>query len=354
MELSLGTEVRDEYLSWELGASARRLVEDVMLAKPGENLVITADSASDQRVVHATAAAAYAAGAIPTVVLYPLQKTAVMEPPPPVAGAIRHADVWIEYAVAYILHTQAFKEALKAGARYICLTGMDAMMMVNTIGRVKYDKVLSLGNLLCEIVQKANKVEVYSPAGTHLAAFNQGRRTRQSGKLADTKGEPIMLGGQISWCPMEETINGKLVFDGALWPPAELGKLKHPVSLNIQNGVITRIEGGTEAKIFEQWLKSFNDPKMYWIAHYSLGFNPGVTQPTGRIVEDERVFGCIELGIGSQGAQIMGKTWSSASHTDGVVLNPTILLDGVAMEKDGVYQLPQLIEACRELGVPGY
>ncbi len=93
---------------------------------------------------------------------------------------------------------------------------------------------------------------------------------------------------------------------------------------------------------------------MYWIAHYSLGFNPGVTQPTGRIVEDERIFGCIELGIGSQGAQIMGKTWSSASHTDGVVLNPTILLDGVAMEKDGVYQLPPLIEACRELGVPGY
>ena len=354
MELPLGTEVRDEYLSWELGASARRLVENVMLTKPGENLVITADTASDMRVVHATAVAAYSIGAVPTVVLYPLQKTAVMEPPPPVAGAIRYADVWIEYAVAYLLHTQAYKEALKNGARYICLTGMDAMMMVNTVGRIKYDKVLSLGKLLCEIVQKANKVEVYSPAGTHLVAFNQGRRTRQSGKLADTKGEPIMLAGQVSWCPVEETINGKLVFDGALWPPAELGKLNQPVELTIEKGVITKVEGGPEAKTFDLWLRAFNDPKMYWIAHFSLGFNPGVTRPSGRIVEDERIFGCIELGIGSQGAQIMGKTWSSASHTDGVVLNPTIILDGVVMEKDGVYQLPPLIEACRELGVPGY
>ena len=188
MELSLGTEVREEYLRWELGASARKLVEDVMLTQPGENLVITADTSSDRRVVNATAEAAYAAGAIPTVVLYPTRKTAVMEPPPPVAGAIRHADVWIEYAVAYILHTQAYKEALKNGARYICLTGMDAMMMVNTVGRVKYDKLLNLGKLLCEIVQKADKVEVFSPAGTHLVAFNQGRRTRQSGKLADTEG----------------------------------------------------------------------------------------------------------------------------------------------------------------------
>src|SRR4030043_1675681 len=199
MELSIGTEVREEYLNWELGASARKLVEAVMLTKPGENVVITADTSSDMRVVQATATAAYAAGGIPTVVLYPTQKTAGVDPPPPVAGAIRQADVWIEYAVAYLLHTQAYKEALKNGARYICLTGMDAVMMVKTIGRVQYDKLLKMGRLLCEIVQKADKVEVYSPAGTSLTAFNQGRRTRQSGKLADTKEKAVMRGGHIAW-----------------------------------------------------------------------------------------------------------------------------------------------------------
>ncbi len=26
---------------------------------------------------------------------------------------------------------------------------------------------------------------------------------------------------------------------------------------------------------------------MFRLAHYSIGFNPGVTKPTGRIVEDE-------------------------------------------------------------------
>jgi leucyl aminopeptidase (aminopeptidase T) len=354
MDLSLGTEVRDEYLGWEVQSGARKLVEEVMLTKKREHVVITADTSSDMRVVNATAGAVLAAGAVPTVILYPTQKTAVMEPPPPVAGAIRNADVWIEFAVAYILHTEAYKEALKSGVRYICLTGMDALMMVQTIERVRYGKLLEMGSLLCEIVQKADKVEITAPAGTDLVAFNQGRRTRQSGKLADTKGEPIMLGGQISWCPVEETINGRIVFDGALWPPAELGKLYEPVTLDVKNGVVTAIRGGSEAKIFERWMAGFNDPNMYRIAHYSLGFNPGVIRPTGRIVEDERIFGCIELGIGSQGAQIMGKTWSAASHTDGVILNPTILLDGAVMEKNGVYQIPQLIDACQKLGVPGY
>jgi len=69
MELSIGTEVREEYLSWEVGGSARKLVEEVMLTQPGENVVITADTSSDMRVVQATASAAYAARAIPTVVL---------------------------------------------------------------------------------------------------------------------------------------------------------------------------------------------------------------------------------------------------------------------------------------------
>ena len=107
-----------------------------------------------------------------------------------------------------------------------------------------------------------------------------------------------------------------LAFDGALWPPLELGKLSNPVKLEIKEGRVTKIEGGAEADIFADWLKSFNDPNICRIAHYSLGFNPGVIRPTGRIVEDERVFGGID-GIGSQGAAIMGECWNAASHTDG-------------------------------------
>lgn len=354
MELAVGIEPRQEYLSFELGLAARKLVEQNMLTKPGENVVITADTSTDWRVVEATAKAAYAAEAVPSVIWYDTRPTACVEPPAPVAAAVAKADVWIEFAYAYIQHTPAWRAAMAAGARYICLTGMDTEMIVKTLGRVNTPKLIALGETLRQLVEAANEVRVTSPGGTDLLAYNQGRKVRQSGKLADTKGEPVMLGGQVSWCPMEETINGRLVFDGALWPPMELGLLRNPVAVTIEKGAITKIEGGTEAKTFERWMKGFNDEKMYWLAHFSLGFNPGVTRPTGRIVEDERVFGCIEMGIGSQGAQIRGKTWAAASHTDGIVLNPTIKLDGMTLEQDGVYLHPRVVDACRELGVPGY
>jgi len=354
MDLVIGTELRDEFLSWEVQAGAKKLVEDIMLIKPGENVVITADTSSDMRVVQATAKACFAAGALPVVVIHPTQKEGYMEPPLPVAGAVRQVDVWIEFAVHMVFLSQGYKAAVDNGARYICLGGMDVIMLVQTIQRVKYNELLAMGYLLVDIVQSADKVEIYSPAGTELVAYNQGRRARQSGKLADTKGEPIMLGGQVSWCPMEETINGRLVFDGALFPPEELGVLSEPVALTLKDGVVTEVTGGKEAKIFERWLAGFNDPNMYRLAHFSLGFNPGVVKLTGRIVEDERIFGSIEMGVGTQGAQIMGKTWKAAAHTDGIVLNPTIVLDGVELEKEGVYQMESIVQACRELGVPGY
>lgn len=354
MEIEIGTEIRDEYLSWEVTAGARKLIEDIMLTQPGESVVITADTSSDMRVVQATAKAAYAAGAVPATVLHPTQLEGYQEPPPPVAGAIQNADVWIEYAVGMVFLSEAWKKAIDNGVRYICLTGMDVTMLVNCIQRVRYDKLLELGNLLRDTVQAADKVEIYSPGGTELVAYNQGRLARQSGKLADTKGEAIMLGGQVSWCPMEETINGKLVFDGALYPPSELGKLSGAVELTLNEGVVTEVKGGVEARIFERWLAGFNDPNMYRLAHYSLGFNPGVTKPSGRIVEDERIFGCVEMGIGSQGPQIRGKTWKAAGHTDGVVLNPTIILDGDEMENEGVYQMDSIVQKCRDLGAPGY
>lgn len=354
VEFALGTEPLREYLSFELAAAAHKLVKDVMLVRPGEQVAITADTSSDRRVVEATAGAACAVGAVPVVIWYPTQLGSGVEPPRPVAGAIADCDVWIEFAVGYTLYSNAYRRAIEGGVRYICLTGMDAEMMVRTLGRVDYPKLLALGEKLRAVVAAARTVHITTPAGTDLLADNGGRYVRHSGKLADTPGEPVMLGGQISWCPLEETINGRLVFDGAIWPPAELGLLRSPVALTIEEGVIRRIEGGAEARTFERWLASFDDPNMYRVAHYSLGFNPGVTRPTGRIVEDERTFGCLNVGIGTQGPQIKGKGWKAAAHTDGIALNPTILLDGAPLEVEGKYVHPDIVAACRDLGVPGY
>lgn len=354
MEYPIGIEMTQDYLSFEVQAAAMKLVKDVMLVKPGETVVITADTSTDMRVVDAVAGAAYTIGASSVIVKGHTSGKAYEEPVLPIAKAVSETDVWIELAYFCVMHSPCFQKALENGARYTCLTGMDVIMLVNTIGKVKYDVLVEFGEYLTQKVQDSNEVIIKDKNGTNLVAYNQGRKVKHSGQLATKKGYPIMLGGQVSWCPVEETISGTLVYDAALFPPAELGMLQENIILTLEKGVVTKVEGGRQAEIFRNWLASFDDPNMYRLAHYSIGFNPGVTKATGRIVEDERIFGCIEFGIGSQGKSLMGAFWDAAAHTDGVVSKPTILLDGVPLEEDGVYVDETSREYCKKLGVAGY
>lgn len=351
MELTVGTEPTQEYYAFESMAAANKLLEEIMLTKPGEEVAITVDTAGDWRVAIATGQAAYALGAKPTVLLYETQPEAAMEPPGPVGAALVKADVWVDYAVQYILHTEARMKATEVGCRHACMAGMDVDMLVRTIGRVDYAKLIALGNELVRLTNSAKEMRITSREGTDLVGSLTGKgvwKAVQEGGIATEKGAQIMLGGQVGNLPREESIQGNIIVDGVIWPPAEIGVLREHVELVIGKGSIKDVRGGAAASTYQKWLDSFDDPNLYRFAHYAYGFNPGVSKVTGRIVEDERVFGSMTFGFGTTEKR------KAASHTDCVMLRPTIYLDEVEIERDGRYVHPNLVQLCRELGVAGY
>ena len=358
MEMAIGVEMRDEYKRLEVAKGALKLVRDFMLVKPGENVVINYDTCIDERVVRALANAVYAIDGIPSVIYTPTGTGFYAEsnPPAPLAAAVCATDVWIEMAYAPIMHGAAYRQAVDVnGARYLCATGLDVEMLVNLIANVDIDKVIELGEYFRAKLEATSEIVVTTKRGTNLKGKMGGRKVRHSGIKAKEKGYPVMMPGQTSWCPVEESIEGTLIFDGALFPPENIGPLKNQIILELIAGRIVDIRGdGPEAKIFKDWIDSFNDPNMYRLAHFSQGFHPGVHKITGRIVEDERVFGSMEFGIGSQGIKIGGAHWNAASHTDGIMLNPTIILDGQILEEDGIYLDAKARELCAALGVAGY
>jgi len=356
MKAATQAEAGREYMHWEIFQAATKVIREIMLVKPGETVLITTDTTSDMRVAQALATAALAADAKPCVMTFQasLYKEIMIEPEPPVLEAIKAADVWIELDYQ-LFYTRGWKAAMDAGTRQLTAAAMDINMLMNTIGKVDYPKMVELGKTLCELINASSEMRITSPAGTDFVMSTVGREAEQSGAYADRPGVSVMLGGQTTLCPVEETINGTLVFDGGIFPPGEIGVMKSPVALTIEKGVCTKVDGpGREALLFRKWLESWNDEKMYWLAHVSQGFNPGVPEPTGRIEEDERIFGCVECGFGTQGEGLGGKSWVAASHTDGMVLNPSIYLDGEAIEEQGFYKHPRLVEICRELKVSGY
>ncbi len=347
MDLALGTEPRPEFYQFEVIHAARKIVEEIFLIHKGESVVITADTGSDARVVQATAQAVYAVGAHPVVIWLERQPEPCLEPPAPVAQAVKAANAWIDYAIAYLLYSPCHREATANGTRYLCYTGMDVDMLIRTVGKQNWEALTRFRDKLADLSQAATTMRITSPAGTDLtAAVNKEggfyRRQRQPGQ-----GYSQMLGGQSGFAALPESINGTLVFDGAVWPPDDLGALREPIAMTIVNSDIKHVAGGREARVYERWLAGFENPMQFRVAHISYGFNPGVTKITGRIVEDERVFGCVEVGIGpvAQGAKV---------HSDGVVLNASLWADGVQLEDEGVYVHPELVQLCREMGVLGY
>ena len=343
------------YYEYELGKAAKILCEDLFKLKPGETFVITADTESDDRVVNATARAAFACDAKPMVIYTasPLGVGKAADPMLPLeslTAALLKADAWVEFNNQWLLYSTPYDIAMKENKklRHQCLVGMNVDMMVRNIGRVDYPNLEKFMKLATKKTLSAKHMRITTPAGTDVEFNNEpGRKPIMELGYADTPGSHMMA-GQIGWSPNFESINGTIVFDGSLVPPI-IGILKEPVRLTIKKGEVVKIEGGKEAAEYEKWLKSFNHPQMLKLAHVCYGFNPGA-RLTGDILEDERVWGGTEWGIGNVGAILVPGGISGPSHTDGICLNSSVWLDGVQTMDKGQVLDQELKKLAEKLG----
>jgi len=332
---------------FELGRAADLLARELFKLKPGETFVITADTESDMRVVDATARAAFSTGAKPMVIWLasPLGVGKAADPMLPqdsLVGALKGADAWVEFNNQWLLYSTTYDIAMKENdkLRYLCLVGMNADMMVRCIGRIDYPALADFITTLSDMTVKAKELRVTTPAGTDVTFKNMEGATAPLRGFPDKPGSHMMA-GQIGWRIIRESVNGKIVFDGSLVPP--IGLLKEPVTLHVKDGKIVEIEGGNEAREYETWLKSFNHPNMLRMAHICFSFNPGA-KLTGDIVEDERVWGSTEWGIGNHPGM------PAPSHSDGICLNSSVWLDGEQVLDEGKSIHPKLAELARKLG----
>ena len=321
--------------------AATVLIRDYIRMKRGESVLVYADEGSDEGVVRATVDAVEARGGNPLEVWYRIKGPPGTEPPRPMEAAMKSADVLIEYARTYLITTKAFERAMAAGARHLCLTAMDADMMIRCIGNVALPAMKAFGNALLALTEGAKEVRVTSPAGTDVR-FSIGKRP----VILDTgecivPGRDCYLGGQISWAAVERSIEGTVVLDGTVWPPDDTAPLKEPITVALERGRVSSIDGGTSGRILSDWIKHFRDPRMFNVAHFCYGFNPGA-RINGRILEDERAFGVFVTGFGSQMASFKGGFTLAKSHVDGVTRSPTVVVDGMTIERDGSFVHPKL------------
>ncbi len=340
---------------YEVPRAAQILATDVLGLRPGEVVAVTADTESDMQVVEAVAAAAHACGAKPLVITMPsptgVGKAADAALPVEALGAVlSKVNAWVEFNNEWLLYSTPFEiaRANNPRLRYLCLVGMNVDMMVRTVGRVDHHTLREFMNRVTDLTKSARVVHVTTPAGTDVRFENDPTRLYSCDTGAANVPGVHFLSGQISWAPIHDTIEGIIVFDGTISPPINR-LVDAPVHLGVRRGRVVEITGGRDAIRYQAWLASFDDPNMFRLAHIAYGFNPGA-RLTGNVLEDERVWGVTEWGLGYlQPIDAPPDGIQAKSHTDGICLNSSVWLDGIELLHEGRVVHPELLELARKL-----
>lgn len=345
-----------QYLDMELTKTAYILLNDMIKVKRGESVLVTIDSISDFRVAEEITKMADALGAKAMLAWHSTPKGygSLTMPylPDPLIACADQTDVWIELNDQWLLYSPLWDKAVTNGrTRQIMLGGLGIERIVRNIGLIDMETQIKFQDKLTELTKNAKNVRITNKAGTDVTFENDPNRNVNNEIDYSTPGAHFLL-GQIGWAPKEDTIQGRITFDGALsgGGDLELGVLSEPITYVVENGRIVAFEGGKLAKRVEDYFASLNDPNMYIAAHVCYGCSPNA-KLEGVTTEDERVWGSTEWGFGHQGSNYSGgKPRVAKSHVDGISLECSVWLDDEKILEDGKYIQPELAELAKILG----
>jgi leucyl aminopeptidase (aminopeptidase T) len=316
----------------ELG---NRVVRVLANAKEKESVLILGDTASNSDMLEAFFGAAIQAQCEAGLLIYRERPHINFEPPGYIAEAMKEANVIIDLSTNYMIHTKAYAQARSAGTRALVTIpeGIDEYIRRGIIG-IDYLEMVRQGKRIAELFECSKRCRITSEDGTHIE-MDMGDRPAilRDGMVVEPGEIDYFPGAQVSFAPIEETMNGQVTINGAVSPP--LGKLSQHVEVVFEKGRIVEFKGQSEAEQWKKWLESQDDPKMFSISHVSIGLNPNA-RLRGFIIEDERVRGSVTIGIGSQMPDFKGKTGPAKTHSDGVTLMATVILDDKKVVEKGM------------------
>ena len=200
---------------------------------------------------------------------------------------------------------------------------------------VEYTPLQQAHDRVREILDNAKEVHVKTKAGTDLYYNVEG----MTSVAADGHYKELGKGGNLPagevYIPCNgNNVEGKVVIDGSSRNHKHTAVIKDPITLDIKEGSITSIKGGTEAKELEGTLKwavgRAKHPKtVYRVGELGIGLNPRA-KIIGSTLIDEKSLGTAHIAIGSN--YWFGGNIYAIVHLDQIFKDPEFIVDGKKLE----------------------
>jgi len=262
-------------------AAARNVMKQCLAVKPGESILIVTDPTRRLLAGIFETAAKEITAKVDVAVVSGMTGNA-QESPQSVADKMLKADVALLITTYSLSHTQARKQACAAGCRIASMPGITLDMIQRTL-LADYSQIATLSDKLARILTDGQTAKLTSPAGTNLQLALGNRLGESDNGLYTQAGSFGNLpAGEACIGPLEGQTRGILVIDGAI---ADI----------------------TLAKL------------------------------SPNVLEAEKVFGTCHVTLGSN-ISYGGKV-DVPFHSDGIVLQPTLQIDGKIIIKAGKFLL---------------
>lgn len=299
---------------------------DCMGLKPEESLLVVTDP-TRRPIADALVVRARELGAETMLMEMSERETNGSEPPAAVAAAMAACDVCIAPTTKSASHTAARKAANAKGVRVATMPQITEDMLGRTMA-ADYKEVARRSRAVADALTAGSEVRITSPQGTDVTFSIEGREgISDDGDLTAPGSFGNLPAGEGFIAPVEGKANGVIVFDGSVWP---IGLLEKPILVEIEDGYAVDFSGARA----DEWLRTMepHGDAALAVAELGIGTNEAATV-TGNVLEDEKIMGTIHVAFGDN--HTFGGTNRVSSHQDGIVLQPTLAIDGKVLVDDG-------------------
>ncbi len=315
-----------------------RVLEHCKL-RAGERLLIYGDHHSPPHFAAAFVAAGQQLGAEAFQIVIPTNQPDITAGP--IWDAWHTVDMVVDLeSISTSVYRPLRLNALKSGTRVLRVTEPEDVLF-----RMPPDPVVRDRARRSEaLVEAATAFHITSPAGTNIVVNVTGRKAHGLWGVVDEPGtwDHWPMGLVVTGANRAGT-NGTIVIEVGDILLAMQHYVSTPITVTVEEGIVTHIEGGLDAHLLRQWFEKWRDPRAYYISHVGWGcehradWNRLARKLPGGIGDAESFYGVLQIAFGRDTSPLLDGTNDVAAHMDFDCLKTSIALDGQPITQEGQF-----------------
>jgi leucyl aminopeptidase (aminopeptidase T) len=318
----------------EVLRTAHRIVTVNTRVQPGDTVLVLCDHEVSPMIVDALAGQVYAADGVPVVMRMQPQDIHGAEPAAPVAAALAAADIAFAVVSKSITHTRALQDAVAAGTRYLGFSNITEDAFIHGAATADPRVLRATGHAIRDSLEASRQVRVRSAGGTDVTFSLQGRPIMVGDSILPeppsdgmirvfSDGGRMFPDGEVYCCPLEDTVNGRIVVDR--WMQG-VGVLSEPIVWEFADGICTEISGGAQAGALARLIDDQGDEHSRRLGEFALGTNPAARMDGNPHREGKKLLGSAHFALGT--GTVCGGIFQSSLHLDGLLSAASVEVDG--------------------------